>query len=229
MQKGMKRIAKVGLKKVLRHIGEPVYRLRAQHYQSGHWQTYRLKLSNARMMLFGKHQECQCCGLKGRYFWLEHSGCFSPHLNMYGVNRHGKEIMLTMDHIDPRSNGGTTSLDNLQVLCQRCNKIKKHLPLTLEELRQRVFPHDNDHFGALVQLWERTYQIEDQKEFALAIVGKTEFSRLLFLLRKKLGTDQTLGDLRELWDNRKNHKSRKKAIRRRYIIKAQGGANGPSS
>jgi hypothetical protein len=150
---------------------------------------------------------------------------------MYGVNRHGKEIMLTMDHIDPRANGGKTRLDNLQVLCQRCNKLKRHLPLTIEELRKRAFQHPNDHFGALVQLWQATYQIEDQKEFALAIQDKTPFTAVLFRLRKKKGTEQTIGDLREFWEERPQQRNKlwKKRRKRHYIIKAQGGAKSDKS
>lgn len=138
MQKGMRRIAKVSLKKVLPHIGEKNFSIRVQHHEHGYWRTYHVKVTDARTRLLGREQECACCGLKGRYFWLEHSGCFPPHFNLYGINKHGHEVMLTMDHIDPKSNGGKTEQNNLQVLCQRCNKIKKHLPITLEQLRKRA-------------------------------------------------------------------------------------------
>jgi len=136
MQKGMKRISKIKLEDVIPYIGKSFHKVRVNN--NGHWRNHRVKLSNNRMLLFGKDQECACCGLQGEYFWLESSGCRSPHLNMYGLNGSGHEIMLTMDHIDPKSNGGKTEPENLQILCSRCNRIKKHLPLTLEQLRKRA-------------------------------------------------------------------------------------------
>ena len=138
MQKGMKRIARISLGRVLPHIGEKDFKIRVQHQEYGSWRNYKVKMTDSRMRLFGREQKWACCGLNGQYFWLEHSGCFPPHFNLYGVNRHGHEVMLTMDHIEPKSKGGKTEPENLQVLCQRCNKIKKHLPLTLDQLRKRA-------------------------------------------------------------------------------------------
>lgn len=34
---------------------------------------------------------------------------------------------LTLDHIRPKSKGGTNALDNLQTLCRRCNNLKADL------------------------------------------------------------------------------------------------------
>ena len=33
-------------------------------------------------------------------------------------------VELSVDHIRPRSNGGATTMDNLQTLCRRCNSKK---------------------------------------------------------------------------------------------------------
>lgn len=51
----------------------------------------------------------------------------------------------------------------------------------------------------LEQVWEEHWQIECQKEFALAIVPKTKFANILFNLRKEYGDRQTLALLRETW------------------------------
>lgn len=51
----------------------------------------------------------------------------------------------------------------------------------------------------LVQLWSETWKIEGQKDFALAIVGKTRFTGLLFDLRKRLSQNQTEEDLKKTW------------------------------
>lgn len=51
----------------------------------------------------------------------------------------------------------------------------------------------------LEEVWEENWQIEDQKEFALAITPKTKFAGILFNLRKKYGDQQSLQLLRETW------------------------------
>jgi tRNA splicing ligase len=51
----------------------------------------------------------------------------------------------------------------------------------------------------LAEVWQATHHIEVQKDFALAIVGKTPFTGLLFTLRKQKGTEQTFEDLKKLW------------------------------
>jgi 5-methylcytosine-specific restriction endonuclease McrA len=53
--------------------------------------------------------------------------------------------MLTMDHILPKSKGGKTTPDNLQLLCSRCNKIKKNLVISLEDLRKKVVSKENSN------------------------------------------------------------------------------------
>lgn len=34
----------------------------------------------------------------------------------------------TLDHIKPRSEGGTENVENIQLLCKRCHEIKDNLP-----------------------------------------------------------------------------------------------------
>lgn len=40
------------------------------------------------------------------------------------------DVVLEADHIDPKSNGGNDSLDNLITACFDCNRGKKDIPLT---------------------------------------------------------------------------------------------------
>jgi len=69
---------------------------------------------------------CKKCGLKGTYFALErHKDVDNKyHFNLYGITKYGEEVMLTKDHIVPRSKGGKNNLDNYQTLCVKCNSKK---------------------------------------------------------------------------------------------------------
>lgn len=71
--------------------------------------------------------KCKYCGFQGTYFALERGEKDNPkkfHFNLYGRDASGKEVMLTKDHIIPRSKGGRNRLSNYQTLCADCNRIK---------------------------------------------------------------------------------------------------------
>lgn len=54
-------------------------------------------------------------------------------------------------------------------------------------------------YESLREIWLEHWQTESQKEFALAILGKTPFTGLLFDVRKRRGASQTEDDLRAAW------------------------------
>jgi hypothetical protein len=90
---------------------------------------------------------------------------------------------------------------------------KRILPFVLAGETSEVlsyFPELKDQVGAvkakveaeyerLLETWADTRDIEDQKEFALAIGPRTRFTGLLFGIRKKIGKGQTEEDLRKAW------------------------------
>jgi hypothetical protein len=53
-----------------------------------------------------------------------------------------------------------------------------------------------EEFDQILRVWKEFKDIESQKEFALAINGKTSFTSILFSTRKKFGTAQTQEHLR---------------------------------
>lgn len=69
---------------------------------------------------------CCQCGVKGTYFVLESTqkNGLNPHINLYGINKNGKEVMLTCDHIIPKARGGLDVLENTRCLCAPCNEAK---------------------------------------------------------------------------------------------------------
>jgi len=94
----------------------------------------KVKMGSHRYELFkNKGTTCIKCGIKGEFFALEkqkqpnfHKGSELPindryHFNLYGYNEKGEEVMLTKDHIIPKSKGGSNTLDNYQTMCSLCN------------------------------------------------------------------------------------------------------------
>jgi len=82
-----------------------------------------VSVSGKRFKLFQKNIQCRGCGIKGQYFVKEKGSELdrSWHLNLYALNDINEEILMTKDHIIPKSKGGENDLSNLQVLCLRCN------------------------------------------------------------------------------------------------------------
>lgn len=48
----------------------------------------------------------------------------APVLNLYAKNKFGVEVMMTRDHIIPKSLGGLDSVPNLRPACQQCNEAR---------------------------------------------------------------------------------------------------------
>jgi 5-methylcytosine-specific restriction endonuclease McrA len=72
---------------------------------------------------------CQHCGLRGLFAAVERARVQTPHatpyhLNVYGKNADGVDIMLTHDHVIPRAKGGQSTEQNGQALCRPCNQLK---------------------------------------------------------------------------------------------------------
>ena len=70
--------------------------------------------------------DCVECGLVGMFFAKERDALSRNKvgdyfLSLYGLTPEGKEILITKDHIHPKSRGGADAVENLQPMCVRCN------------------------------------------------------------------------------------------------------------
>ena len=87
-------------------------------------------MGSHRYQLFAeKGIACVSCGICGEFFALERGSKGNPdkyHFNLYGRASDGKEIMITKDHIKPRSQGGRNRLTNYQPMCYNCNSRKSN-------------------------------------------------------------------------------------------------------
>lgn len=93
---------------------------------------FKVKPSSLRYQVFNQNLTCSKCGIKGKFLALER--CLSDkggdegdregqgfHLNLYALDEIGREVLMTKDHIIPKSKGGPDDLSNLQTMCVNCN------------------------------------------------------------------------------------------------------------
>jgi hypothetical protein len=90
---------------------------------------FSAKIQSLRLRTFAlKGLKCARCERVGSFFAFEVAEKSHPntnwHLNLYSIDEYGQEMMMTMDHIHPKSKGGLNSLSNTQTLCSRCNFLK---------------------------------------------------------------------------------------------------------
>lgn len=86
-------------------------------------EVYRVKICDSqRVRLFLENPNCAFCDRKGAYFLLEsHLPDQNPHLNLYSDDH----VLMTKDHIMPKSKGGKNHMRNYQTLCYECNQEKR--------------------------------------------------------------------------------------------------------
>lgn len=85
-----------------------------------------IKANSQRYQLFfTKGFKCARCGIEGEFFAKErYPNSSRYHLNLYAIDKNGKEVLMTKDHIIPASKGGKNILSNYQTLCTVCNSAK---------------------------------------------------------------------------------------------------------
>lgn len=114
---------------------------RAEFHVSG--VTYHVRMNNDRYLVFLRNRKCAACGLEGTRIALElgHDGvaCF----NLY-AEENGRQVMMTKDHIKPKSRGGEDSMENYATCCSICNNLKSDFELNYEQVKELRKIYDNE-------------------------------------------------------------------------------------
>jgi len=90
----------------------------------------RVRMNTRKLKVFrNSGLNCVECGLEGSLWVVEKQKVTSqpakPVLNLYGIDKDGKEVMMTQDHIVSKAIGGTNKMENLQTMCFTCNSEKR--------------------------------------------------------------------------------------------------------
>ena len=87
-----------------------------------------VKMSSQRYVVFLETSgtKCKCCKKEATYFAVERQkgSCEHYFLNLYNKEKKKPEVLMTKDHIIPRSLGGRSTIENYQTMCQTCNSRK---------------------------------------------------------------------------------------------------------
>lgn len=116
---------------------------------------YHMKVNHStRYECFSRKLSCARCGVVGERFALESQvgkgEVSNAHGNLYGIRSDGKEVLMTQDHIVPRSMGGTDHISNLRTMCEECNMLLGRMTAKLAKLGVSVaVPADAGAFWAL--------------------------------------------------------------------------------
>jgi len=107
-----------------------------------------VNIRSSRLATFKKSLRCVCCGLEGSFFIKEkHRRIKDPdsmpfHLNLYAIDANRCEVLMTSDHVIPKSKALSGLRDNRQTMCSRCNQAKGCRNITIEKLRKELFGKD---------------------------------------------------------------------------------------
>jgi 5-methylcytosine-specific restriction endonuclease McrA len=96
-------------------------------------------------------KDCMLCSLPQFYKNSRIEGQLdTPHLNMFSISKSGASlILMTRDHIIPRSKGGLDKIENLQTMCQFCNRDKGSLSFSefLKSKHNKFYKNSTNGLG----------------------------------------------------------------------------------
>lgn len=130
-QDGLKVVGTYPLEVVLDNVGDHEMEIDGWRVRMNSLR-YRTFLKDATQTGEGWQVSCVYCGLEATHFALQYNPSdenrkeHRAHFNLYAVDEanDGVWVLLTKDHVIPKSQGGKDHLNNMKTACRRCNARK---------------------------------------------------------------------------------------------------------
>lgn len=144
----------------------------------------KVKIASIRLKtFFVKGQVCIGCGLKATFFAVERHKKDAWHLNLYGIDSDGDEVLFTHDHVYNRAAGGANDLTNTETMCFVCNLKKsvveakegavlKHLHLVQDAWRETIVREPK-----IAELMDYEKRLQWSIQFEEELKGKMDGSK----------------------------------------------------
>lgn len=105
--------------------------------------SYTVRMNSDRYHVFKANNQCVSCGLAGTKMMLDmNPSDASPHFNLY-AEENGRLVLMTKDHVLPKSKGGQDAFENYVTCCSICNNLKGNHDLTYVQLKELRRLHNN--------------------------------------------------------------------------------------
>lgn len=106
---------------------------------------FQIRMNSDRYFVFKANNCCVSCGIEGTKMILDlNPGDQSPHFNLYAIEN-GRLVLMTKDHIIPKSKGGQDIFENYATMCAICNNLKGNYNLEWSQINQlRKIDHNED-------------------------------------------------------------------------------------
>lgn len=96
--------------------------------QKKDWDGVQVNMDSLRYATFKRcGVKCCWCGIEGSFFLLQARPDERPgigHFNLYALDRDKALVLMTKDHVIPKSKGGGDKAKNLVTMCCNCNFLK---------------------------------------------------------------------------------------------------------
>lgn len=90
---------------------------------------YKQYRNRERWLIFAEHNfQCVYCKMVGQFvvFWKDDNQIrWDSHVDLAAIYSDGRRVMMTIDHVIPKSKGGSNQRDNKVCACSPCNHKKE--------------------------------------------------------------------------------------------------------